>query len=55
MADRVKRRYRGRTYTAKSSRPGRKTVKVRAYCRRGGKKLESSWQTAMRHAKEWGF
>jgi hypothetical protein len=34
MADRVKRRYRGQTYYAKSSRPGKKTVRVKAHCRK---------------------
>lgn len=34
MADRTKRTYRGRTYYAKSTRPGKKRVKVKAHCRR---------------------
>jgi hypothetical protein len=34
MADRVKRTWRGKTYTVKSTRPGKKRVTVRPYCRR---------------------
>lgn len=34
MADRVKRTYRGRTYYAKSSRPGKKSQRVKSHCRR---------------------
>lgn len=33
MAQRAKGTYRGKKYTRKSLRPGKRTVKVRAYCR----------------------
>lgn len=52
MAQRVKRTYRGRTYTVKSKRPGKRTVRVKPYCRR---KPEALWRRAQRQAKEWGF
>jgi len=52
MADRAKLRYRGKTYSVKSKRPGKKRVRVRPYCRR---KPVSLWRQAQSKAKEWGF
>lgn len=54
MADRVKRTYRGRSYTAKSTRRGNKRVKVKAYCRRPPT-LVDRINGAMAKAREWGF
>lgn len=39
MADRVKRRWRGQTYWAKSTRPGKKRVHVKGHCRREPKSV----------------
>ncbi len=51
MADRVKRKYRGRTYTVKG-KSRKKNVTVRAYCRRQGGAL---WKRAIKSAQDWGF
>lgn len=55
MADRVKRSYRGKTYTTASKRPGRKTVPVKGYCRRPPTSALQLARRAMQQAKEWGF
>lgn len=55
MADRVKRSYRGRTYTVASSRPGKKRVHVKSYCRRKPKTLGERLNAASAKAREWGF
>jgi hypothetical protein len=51
MADRVKRSYRGETYYAKSKRPGKKTQRVRGYCRRKAKTLAER----MKRDRDWPF
>ena len=47
MAQRAKYTYRGRTYTRKSLRPGKRTVTVRAYCRRKARKAGRQIREAM--------
>jgi hypothetical protein len=39
MAERVKRTWRGQTYYVKSSRPGKKRVRVKGHCRRKPKSM----------------
>jgi hypothetical protein len=55
MAQRVKGTYRGRTYSRASKRPGKRTVKVRGYCRRGRQSFDQRLSAAAAKAKEWGF
>lgn len=55
MADRVKRSYRGRTYTVASQRPGKKRVRVKSYCRRKPKTVAERVAGSYRQAREWGF
>lgn len=55
MADRVKRSYRGRSYTVASKRPGRKTVAVKGYCRKPPLSRLAKSLAALAKSKEWGF
>jgi len=55
VADRVKRSYRGRTYTVASTRPGKKRVHVTGYCRRKPKSVAERVLGSYKQAKEWGF
>jgi hypothetical protein len=54
MADRVRRTYRGQSYTAKSSRPGHKRVHVKGHCRRKAT-VADRIMGSYKQAKEWGF
>ena len=55
MADRVKRSYRGRSYTVASARPGKKRVHVKGYCRRKPKSIAERISLSYDKAREWGF
>jgi hypothetical protein len=55
MAQRAKYQWRGRTYTRKSKRPGKQTVRVQSYCRRGATSFAKRMESKAMQEKEWGF
>ncbi len=55
MAQRVKRSYRGQAYTRASRAPGKRTVRVKSYCRRPALTRLANSVSSYAKAKDWGF